>query len=239
MEGAKAGIEILELPTGVLLDNKEIAKSIVFREMAGPEEDILASRLSVSQKITHILSNCVLELGTIKDPILAKKYIQKLVVTDRWFYLVHLRALSLGPDYTFEVECPQCQRKDKLTVKLTDTSVKNPPKAELLVHESKLPSGKTVRWKVADGEVEAKIEKMAKDNNAPTVALYARTMEISDEPASVASIVQLNLKDRSFFRKQIDEMEGEFDDNFKTTCPDCGHEYEGELKLDAQSFFFP
>jgi hypothetical protein len=239
MEQTKPAVGILELPTGVRLEGGEVLKELSFRELAGPEEDILASQMSASQKISLILSNCAIKLGTLSDPFQIKKQLENLIETDRWFYLVKLRCLSLGPDYAFDTICPECKQKDKKAVDISHMNVINPPTADKIFHVSNLPSGAVVRWKNIDGQISAKIEKMATPNNAATVALYARVTEFNEKPVTLADIKNLSMKDRNELRKEIDKQEGELDDEIECTCPECGHEYKLEMKLDPQSFFFP
>lgn len=239
MEDAKTVVGTLEFPTGVKTESGELLKTLTFREMAGPEEDILASQMAVSNKISSILSNCVLTFGSLKDTMSAKRYIDQLVVTDRWYYLVHLRSLSLGEDYKFETDCPSCKAVDKKVVSLLQIGVKNPPSPESLFNEASLPSGNVVRWRIADGQIEGKIEKLAKPDNAATIGLYARCTEFNGKPVALADIKNLSMKDRNVLRKQIDQVEGDFDDEIACVCPQCGHEYKVEMKLDPQSFFFP
>jgi len=241
MDGAKSQFGEAELPTGVKLEDGEIAKKVLFREMAGQEEDILASpSLTMASKITSILANCTIELGTLKDPSQIRKAVEKLVMTDRWYYLVHLRIHSLGVLYKFEIECRECGKPDKQQIDLRELHVKNAPSPDKLIHETTLPSGNKVRWKVADGLVDHQIQKMAKPANVASVALFARCLEYNDAPpAGLVQFVNMSMRDRTHLRRDIDKFEGDFDDKFKTKCPSCGNEYEGEMELDPQSFFYP
>lgn len=239
VEETKPVVGSLELPTGIKTETGEILKEIVFRELAGPEEDILVSQIPVSQKISLILSNCVKTFGGIDDAFKAKKYIDQIVETDRWMYLVRLRCLSLGPDYHFETTCPSCKAVDKKTADLSLLGVKAPPNVEQMYQETTLPSGAKVRWKIIDGTISAKIEKLATSSNAATVGLYARVTEFNDKPVALVDIKNLSLRDRNAFRKAIDEVEGELEDEIDCECPHCGHPYKVEMRLEPQSFFFP
>jgi hypothetical protein len=237
VENAKAAVGAIELPTGVKVGDA-VHKLIKFRELAGPEEDVLASGMSAGQKMTQVMANCTLELGALTSPQEIRKAVEKLVITDRWFYLVQLRVLSLGSAYNFETVCPHCQQIDKITYDLRTVAVKNAPDANSLFGEIVLPrTGKKVRWKVADGETDAKIEKMASAGKEASVALFARVTEVDDRPAALVDVVNLPLADRSALRKAMDEKEGEFDDTFERACGKCGQTYEGQLQLDGKTFF--
>lgn len=235
MEGAKACVGSCELPTGVVNEG-QILKILKFRELAGPEEDILASNMPAAQKMTEVMANCVMEFGNVTGPSI-KNLVQKMVITDRWFYLVQLRVLSLGPQYHFEVGCPACAGKDKVYYDLRKVSVKNPPVANQLIQEFTMPSGRKLRWKVMDAEIDQKIERTATEKNKASVGLYARVTELDDKPPALSDIVNLPMRDRAAFRDEIEKKEGSFDDEFEATCPKCSHLYTGELQLDGRSFF--
>lgn len=236
MDNAKAAIGNIELPTGVRLETGVI-KKFTYREMAGPEEDILASNMKVSEKLNEVMAGCTQSIGDITDRSQIKSLIKKLVESDRWFYLVQLRILSLGSVYSFISKCSECGNEEKMNYDLRQIQVKNAPAAESLFVETDVPSGRKVRWRVSDGEVSEKIEKMANSNNAATVALFSRVTEIDGKPAVFTDVQQLPIRDRSILRKAIEEKEGKFDDEFDAKCGKCGHEYKANLELDGASFF--
>jgi len=238
MEGAKSAVGSCELPTGFRV-GEQIITQMTFREMAGPEEDLLASNMAVSQKLTMIMANCTKSIGDISDSNKIRKMMDEMVISDRWFYLVQLRILSLGSDYKFITKCPECNHEDKVVFDLREVKVKKAPKADTLYKELTLPSGVSVRLKAADGLADAKIEKMANESNAPTIGLFARLTEINNAPADLADVKQMSMRDRAFIRQAIEEHEGQLDESFSAQCPKCGHTYEGEMQLDGRTFFSP
>lgn len=238
MEEAKAAVGEMTLATGWMIGGQHV-NLIKYRELAGPEEDILASKMSVNSKMTGVMANCTLAIGSITEPHLIRKHIQSMLITDRWIYLVALRTLSLGHEYRFGVNCPNCQKGDQVIYDLRQIKIINPPKPDSLFKEVKLPTGKTCRIRAADGDVESTIEKLSKDDNAPTVALFARVAEIGNQPADIATIKNLPLRDRQAIRKAIDELEGDIDDKVMLRCPHCQHEHEAQLELSGANFFSP
>ncbi len=236
IEGGRSALGECALPTGFRIEG-EIVQSISYREMAGPEEDILASNMPVATKFTQVMAQCTKAIGQITDPGKIRSLMDQMVVTDRWFYLVKLRCHSLGSDYPFSSKCPSCGHEDKKLFDLNEIKVKNPPKADALFREVKTPSGLLVRMKAADGLTDQRIEKLANDQNAPTVGLFARITEINGQPADLADVKQMSLKDRAMLRKEIEQHEGKLEDTFGAICPKCSHEYEGEIQLDGESFF--
>lgn len=238
MEGAKAAVGSCTLATGVKDKEGVVHKDIVFRELAGPEEDLLGSRKTkVSNKIHQILANCCQKIGTVEDRPTINDMVKKMVGVDRWLYLFKLRTLSLGKEYQFQTTCPQCGTEDKVLYDLEQIKVIKAPDAEKLIQEDTLPSGRTVRWRIADGGIEATIENNTMDDRAMTVALHARITELDDKPPSFTDVKGMSLRDRAALRKIIEEKEGQVDDEYDAVCPKCGHEYRDSLPMDPVDFF--
>lgn len=238
MEEIRPSIGECELPTGFFI-NDAIVKKISFRELAGPEEDILASNKSATDKLTEVMANCTMSIGDLAlNPIEIRKMIESMTITDRWFYLIQLRCLSLGETYEFSTACPACDTVDKVIYNLKEVLVKNPPSANNLFKEVTLSTGRKVRIRAADGHADKVIERSTTDN-APTIALFARCTEINGQPSSIADIKKMTMRERAELRSHIDALEGDFDDKYKAKCPKCQHEYEGELQLEGESFFTP
>ena len=238
MEGAKAAIGSCELPTGFWVD-EQVLTQVTYRELAGPEEDVLASNMPVSQKLSLVMAQCTKSIGPVTEFNRIKKIMDQMVISDRWFYLVQLRILSLGADYTFVSRCPACNHDDKVIFDLREVKVKNAPKADCLYKEITVPTGSKVRLRVADGISASKIEKLANETNAPTIGLYVRISEIDNRPADLADVKQMTMRDRAYIRKVIEEMEGQLDESYTATCPKCSHTYDGEMQLDGRTFFSP
>jgi len=242
MEGAKSPLGSYELPTGVKVDEVGVIKNIIFREMTGIEEDVLASqKMLTATKLTQIIANCITKFGDIEDRAQINAFAKRLVVTDRWGCLLQLRSLSVGNIFTFVTTCPdsECAHKDKVDYDLAQIKIERPPNADELFREFELADGRKIRWKIADGAVEEKIEKIATDQNKATVGLYARVDSIDGKPAGIESIKILPMKERSRFRNAIEKEEGDFDDEYKATCPKCHNEYTSDMELSGSEFFFP
>lgn len=239
MDGAKPSVGSCELPTGILFE-EQVLKDVSFREMTGIEEDILAQPKGlVSKKMSDIIGNCIQKVGPVEDRLKINQMIDKFVTSDRFLMLIQLRMLSVGQQYEFTTVCPECHTEDKVNYDLNQVKIEKAPDARALYHEVKISGDRTVRWKVMDGVIESKNEKMANEKNAMTVALFNRITEIDGLPPKLVDVVQMPLRDRNAIRKEIDIKEGKLDDEYETTCPKCGHTYKGELSLEPVSFFFP
>lgn len=236
MLGSKAAVGHCILPTGFVIDDKVI-QEIHFRELAGPEEDVFANKkMSVSRKFTTIMQNCTKKIGDIEDRQKINNIIPKMVETDRIYYLIQLRMLSIDPVLKFKSTCPACEHEDTVLFDLDGVGIKNPPVATSLFSEVELSTGDVVRIRVADAKAEEIIEKATDDKNAISLAMMARVESFNNHPASLANVRDLNLRDRKKLRDAIDKLEGEVDDEFEATCPACAHTYKGSIPLAGTDF---
>jgi hypothetical protein len=158
MEEAKSATGQFELKTGVKHEDHGVLKTVIFRELTGIEEDILASRkMLINEKMNQVVANCVVKLGPIDNKIEIEKLIKRATSLDRTELLIAIRCFSLGNNLEFESECPSCEKKDKKNFDLTQIKATKYPDIDKLIISEKLPSGKTVRFKVADANVDIKI----------------------------------------------------------------------------------
>lgn len=238
MEGSKASTSSCELPTGFCLDNV-IVKDVFFRELAGPEEEILASKkIPMSRRLTQVINNCTIRIGSIEDRAKISDLTSKMLNSDRLFLLIRLRIVSLGNLFSFEQECPSCNKKDKLVYDLNEIVIIEPPKADALFKEFKTPSGSTVRIKAADAKIDEQIEKSGSEAAAVTMALFARIDSFNNLPPTLADIKNMAMKDRNVIRKEIDNLEGEIDDECNVECKYCGTSYKTTIPIGTPDFFF-
>lgn len=240
IEGAKSAVNSCELPTGVV-HKDEVLTNIIFREMSGYEEDIMANKkMSVSKKLTNVISNCINKFGSVEDRATINQLTEKLLITDRLFMLLQLRMASVDEIVRFESACPSCGKMDKKVFNLNEIKISGVPKATDVYKVITLPkSGKKIRIKAADSKAEEAIERATNEKNAVSLALFTRIDLLDDKPPVLVDIMQLSTSDRSFLRKSIDDLEGKIDDEFKAICPDCGHEYTGSVPIAGVDFFFP
>jgi len=238
MEGTRPSVSVCELPTGFLIDGK-VLNELTFRELAGPEEEILASKkMLASRRFTKVMGNCIQKIGPLEDRVVISKAIEDMTTSDRIFFLIRLRMISIGELYNFSYPCPECKHVDKLVYDLKGVEFKNPPKADALFKEITLPSKQKVRLRVANSAIEERIEKSANEPSAVTMALFARIESLDDRPPAMSDITNMTLKDRNAIRKAIDDLEGDVDDTFEADCTKCGEHYSASIPIGSADFFF-
>jgi hypothetical protein len=230
------------LPCGHLTADGELVKDVVLREFSGVEEDILAAeRLESSKKMELILSNTLLQVGTTQDPNEIAKLIPQLPVGDRVFLLLSTRRTSLGDSFPYITKCPECKHKDLFIVDLDECRLIEMPDPVKRVYDVEIP-GHSVRWHVMTGIRESKIQAFPlaqRKNDAVSLSILARVELLDDKPVNLQQIKQLSMSQRNALRDSFSENEGGVDTGVSFDCASCGHEWEEDLDISQQGFFFP
>lgn len=242
LEQPKTPFSQTELPCGYLNpDDNKLYKTVSLREISGEEEDLLASdKLPVHKRLRMVLERCIEGFdGLPKEK--KREAVGKLPLIDSLHLLIQLRTISLGKDYTFEIQCPACSKKSMQTVDLGDIRAKDLPEdCSQRVFESDLPKSKSkIRWGVMCVENEDKIAGMKQNKDALSLMILSRVHDINGQPPTLQKIKQLPLLDRNYLREQFAEHEGTLDDKIEFTCPHCGEYAESEIDIGQVGFFFP
>lgn len=239
----KAPVAGYELPCGHLDDEGHLVKDVVIREFKGIEEDILGSdKLPPNQKMEMILSNTLVKVGTNDDPRFISQVLSKLPVGDRVFLLLSARRTTLGDVFPYVAKCPDCKHKDLYTVDLDELKIQPMPTPEQRVYDGEIPGGHTVRWHVMTGEREQKINSFPlaqRKSAAVSMAILARLELLDDKPVNLPQIQKLSMSQRNALRDMFAEHEGGVDTAVQFECANCGNEWEEELDISQQGFFFP
>lgn len=227
------------LPCGYLDAAGNLHQDVRMREMTGREEDLLASnKISPQRKINALLINCMEQLGTITDRDQFAEIIPQLPVGDRIYLLLALRRTSLGDEYPVEAECPSCKVEGKYVLNLGDLETEPMKDPKKRVFEVKLPSGKQARFRIGMGSDEERVAKVP-DEEKPSMLLLCRTEVLDGKVPTMQDIKGLSFRDRQALRAAFDENDGGVDTAMEMSCPACGHNFEKELDLGQQGFFFP
>lgn len=254
---AKSGHGAVELPGGFIDAGGTIHRVVLLKEMTGVEEDILSGSGPVSVRMSTILENCTLRIGTIEDREQVKNALLSLPVGDRLALVIALRELSLGPDFEMRVKCPavDCRKEQSYTAKLADIKPKEMDEPERRSFSDELPSGKKIVWEVLTGRDEEQFLSVEKKvgEGIGTKQLLMRVRSVEDENGkahqinlngiqlkqSINILKSLSLRDREFIRKRIDECEPDVDREIEFICSSCGMEWKGQLGVGQLGFFFP
>lgn len=239
LETPKSTHAEFNLPCGYLDGNGVLHSEIHLREMTGREEDLLASnKLSPQKKINMLVSNCLERIGTITDKSQFPLIVPQLPIGDRVYLLLALRRTSLGDDYPVEETCPSCSVSGRYVLNLGDLDIKRMPDPTRRVFDTTLPSGKTVRFRIGNGLDEERLAKVS-DEDKPSTMLLSRTELLNGKAPTMADIKTLSWRDRQALREAFDENDGGVETGMDLMCPACGHEFNKDLDMGQQGFFFP
>lgn len=231
---------VIYLPCGYVDETGELHDRVELRELKGHEEDILASgKISNAEKITQIIGNCTIKLGTISERGQLVAAAGRLTIADRVVLMLNLRALSLGPDYEFEIVCPKCAQPNPAKVALNELDVWPPQDRRLREYTVNLPSGKVAVVKIMTAEDELKLERLSRERDQLSLALLARIRLLGGKQPTLADVKDLGIRDRGFIRDQYERIEGGVDTDIEIKCPSCRHEFKSTIDVGQPSFFFP
>lgn len=226
--------------------------------MTTKEEKVFASNSSSANDKFNLLLNSCCYLG---EGVFAAD----LLISDRFFLLIQIRALSLGNDYGFSFKCGQCDTQSRIEIKIpgsltlieaADEDQMDPDTGETIPafeepFEVDLPfSGKRVALKFLRGKDEEAIQRMVAKKNekgirdigdpAYTLALSKFIAKIDGEdvtPLQALSFVEnLITRDSAFIRDEIEERTPGYRPDIHITCPNCGYVHEERLPVGSEFF---
>ena len=232
----------VELPCGYVDDAGVVHDQAHLRELTGEEEDILATpKMSGSEKMTRIISNCLLKLGDLDKP--GRDVVRKLTIGDRAVLLLAMRSVSLGAVYPFRVKCPSCSAGFHTGVRLDKLEVTIMGDKKLRSHELTLPSGRRATLKVMTGEDELELEKKKaqfKRSDALSMAVMSRVAKLDGkDKVSVRDMKSMTFRDRQAVRNWFTKVEGGVNTDIDVECESCSFEFQTVLDIGQPDFFFP
>ena len=221
--------------------------SVEVKAMTAREEDILTSRalLKKGTVITELIKSCMVDKSF--NPL-------DLISGDRNALMVAIRITGYGPEYSVEMECPECGVKSPHDFDLGSLPIKRLEIEPVLpgtnLFEFKLPrTGKVVKFKFMTGRDEEEMMVMAEkqkklgisvDNNVTTNLLYAiQSIDGIQDRSAIANFVKaLPAADSLALRNYMREHEPGITMKQDTMCNACGHSEEVNMPLGV-SFLWP
>lgn len=221
--------------------------SVEIKAMTAREEDILTSRalLKKGAVITELIKSCLVDKSI---------NVLDLLSGDRNALMVAIRITGYGPEYSVEMECPECGVKSPHEFDLSSLPIKrleiDPVMPGTNNFEFLLPScKKNVKFKFMTGrdeeEMMAMSEKQKKlglpnDSSVTTSLLYAiQSIDGIDDRAKIASFIKLMpARDSLALRNYIRDNEPGIEMRQETTCNACGHAEEVSMPLGV-TFLWP
>ena len=246
-------VEILTLPSkGLLYDGRVPDGLVEYHPMTAKEEKYLAGGFKDGNAIIDaIIRSCVPSLTVPVDDLL---------IGDKFFMMLVIRASSYGSSYGMEIKCPNCDKKFRheidlgfsegsdedaaFSIKVLDDGAKEP-------FEVTLPKCKdTVQFRLLRGSDEKSIAKQIdremqhrnkKEGNPAYIYRLARHIvsvngEELDPKQAREYIEELIGLDSAVLRQEIDNVDVGVDTTFSTDCLYCNEEFEGVLAMGPEFF---
>ena len=226
------------------------------RGLKGKEGTLLADRAAAKSGVTFekILAACWL---STEDPgpyqVEDGKPLDwsKVLVADRFYALLQIRALSFGDAYAFSVQCAaaSCRERFEWELKLSELPVRALSKEALEAFtagnrlETRLPhDGRKVWFRLLTGADEQRAAKAIKAGHGGLLqtALLARIVEIEGFPEAERRrlLDEMDLADQVALLDRFDEADGGVETHIEIECPACLSVQEIDLPFE-RGFFLP
>jgi hypothetical protein len=224
------------------------------RGLKGREGEILSDRVAARAGSTFdkILSGCWLETTdagfyTFAD---GRPDWSQVLVGDRFYALLQIRALTFGNSYAFAVQCPAqtCRERFEWEIDLGELPVKELPESskEALRAgnrlETALGDGRKVWFKLLRGADEVRASKGIKTSGygALLAAVNVRILEVEGvaDKGRRAFLEELDLGELAALLDRFDEADGGVETSIEVECPHCFEVQEIDLPF-GRDFFLP
>jgi len=226
------------------------------RGLKGKEGKLLADRASARAGSTFekILAGCWLSTS---DPALYELTDggaldwSKVLVADRFFTLLQIRALTFGDEYAFSVQCqsPGCRERFEWTLKLDElpvTRLSDVAKAAFKAgnrFETRLPrDGRKVWFRLMTGADEVRAATVLRNGRDGMLltALALRIVEIEGVPDADKRkfLDEMEMADAAALLDEFDEADGGVETSIEVECPACMGVQEVQLPFE-RGFFLP
>jgi hypothetical protein len=209
------------------------------RGLKGKEGKLLADRNAARAGSTFekILAGCWLDTtdsGIYDVPEGGTLDWSKVLVCDRFYALLQIRALTFGDEYAFSVQCPLpgCRERFEWTLSLKDlpiTVLSDAAKATFKAgnrFETELPrDGRKVWFRLMTGADEARAAQVMKSSRDGMLltALALRIVEIESVPdmGKRKFLEDMEMADAAALLDQFDASDGGVETSIEVECPSC------------------
>lgn len=223
MAGQTAGETMVELPGGLAASDGRCLRRVAIHPLTGHVEDWLAQsrHLPSAVKVTQVLVHCV---SSIEEAEPGEDIIRKLLVGDRDFLMLKLRAATLGERIQAVLPCAACQQPMDIDFALPQVPVEVRPQSAA-AYSLEL-NGRTVCFRLPSGEDQEAV--LGMDASEGASELLRRCL-VEDGGAALDEVEQAAVSEE--MERLAPRVELELD----LTCPECGHTFVAPF--DTTAFF--
>jgi hypothetical protein len=233
------------LPGGYIDDDNHRHREVELAPLSGHEEELLAANISkgAAAQVTAILARCVKQLGTLDR--INEDLMRKLLVGDRQFLMLKLRAITFGERVQATTTCPwsDCGTEVDVDFNISDIQVEDAGldtqlhRMDLDMPEEGRP--KKIWFRLPNGSDQENLNALASDNPAEISSrlLWRCIQRIDDQQSpDLEQIRKLSSSVRIQIESQMQTLAPDVDLTMETCCPQCQRDFT--IPFDIQSFFF-
>lgn len=226
------------------------------RGLKGKEGKLLSDRTSARAGATFekILAGCwvaTTDPGIYDLPADGPLDWSKVLVADRFYTLLQIRARTFGDEYAFSVQCQSqaCRERFEWTLNLQELPVVPLSEAAKVAFkagnrfETTLPhDGRQVWFRLMTGADEVRAASVLKAGRDGTllIALALRILEIEDVPDHDKRkfLDDMEMADAAALLDQFDQADGGVETTIEVECPSCLGVQDVQLPFE-RGFFLP
>ncbi len=227
------------------------------RGLKGKEGALLSDRSTAraGALFERLLSNCWLsttDAGIYELPEIGVLDWSKVLVADRFYALLQIRARTFGDEYAFSVQCanPACRERFEWSLNLQELPVVPLPEAAKAAFkagnrfETTLPrDGRRVWFRLMTGADEARAAQLLRAGGGAGPLLTALALRIVEIDGVAAQgkrkfLDELELADAAALLDQFDAADGGVETDIQIECPVCAGVQDVQLPFE-RGFFLP
>ena len=237
--------DTVKLPSKGLLYDGEIPAMITMRPMSVNELKMLYGSASTLNALNSILREVI--TSTTID-------IENMLLEDKYFLSYQLRILTFGEEYSTDLVCPHCRKKQKVTFNLSDLQVVElPDDFSEPINIGKLPkSGDELELKllrVKDSihilqRVREILDKYPDFEGTPVLHLNlaASIAKVNGKKQSSRDLEQyvldMHALDAYYLQEHIAKIKFGLDPSVSCACENCGKAIDMSIAI-GEDFFRP
>jgi len=235
-------MKTVKLPHG-FVHNEKLYNIVDLRGITGNEQNYLVNTKLVrkNQHISKILDSCIISFQNEDGDKLesVSNVVDKLLSTDRFFLMVHIRMESLGDKFQFEHSCSKCGKKAAYFQLLSKLETKYSEDLSSTFEITLPSSNKIAKIKLPNGTDEQKLFDIF-DKHTDTLItsmLALSIVSIDGEKPTTEDIKNLPILDNQYISDFLEEKQSGIDEWLEFACPECGEEHREPLPAGDISFF--
>lgn len=112
-----------ELPKGYVDAKGQLHREVTIREITGADQEGMLNpqlRNNPAKMLTALLARVITRLGTLEGRQVDTTVTAGMLKSDRDFLILKLKEIDSGPEMDIDVECPDCGKKFKAMLDISD-----------------------------------------------------------------------------------------------------------------------